>query len=70
MGSPKSEKDRSEDEGPVHEVCVDGFWMSKTVVTNAQFRQFQKDHDSRDYAGHSLNGDGQPAVYVSWRGRQ
>ena len=66
MGSPKSEKERSEDEGPVHEVCVDGFWMSQTVVTNAQFRQFQKDHDSRDVAGHSLNGDGQPAVYVSW----
>ena len=63
MGSPQSEKDRSEDEGPVHEVCIDGFWMSKTVVTNAQFRQFQKDHDSTDYAGHSLNGDSQPAVY-------
>ena len=66
MGSPQSEKDRSADEGPVHEVCVDGFWISQTVVTNAQFRQFQKDHDSRDYAGHSLNGDGQPAVYLSW----
>jgi len=66
MGSPKSEKDRSEDEGPVHEVCIDGFWMSQTVVTNAQFRQFQKDHDSRNYAGHSLNGNGQPAVYLSW----
>ncbi|MGC9963992.1 MAG: SUMF1/EgtB/PvdO family nonheme iron enzyme [Syntrophobacteraceae bacterium] len=67
MGSPKNEKDRSEDEGPVHEVCVDGFWISKTVVTNGQLRQFQKDHDSRDYAGHSLNGDSQPAVFVSWR---
>ncbi|MGO9415195.1 MAG: SUMF1/EgtB/PvdO family nonheme iron enzyme [Syntrophobacteraceae bacterium] len=66
MGSPQNEKDRFADEGPVHEVCVDGFWISQTVVTNAQFRKFQKDHDSRDYAGHSLNGDGQPAVYVSW----
>jgi formylglycine-generating enzyme required for sulfatase activity len=66
MGSPQSEKGRSEDEGPVHEVCLDGFWVSQTVVTNAQFRRFQKDHDSRDYAGHSLNGDGEPAVYVSW----
>jgi formylglycine-generating enzyme required for sulfatase activity len=66
MGSPKSEQERSEDEGPVHEVCVDGFWMSQTVVTNAQFRQFQKDHDSREIAGHSLNGDSQPAVFVSW----
>jgi formylglycine-generating enzyme required for sulfatase activity len=67
MGSPKDEKDRSEDEGPVHEVCVDGFWMSKTAVTNRQFRQFHKEHDSRDCHGHSLNGDSQPAVFVSWR---
>ncbi len=66
MGSPKSEQDRSVDEGPVHEVCIDGFWISQTVVTNVQFRQFQKDHDSSGYAGHSLNGDAQPAVYVSW----
>jgi formylglycine-generating enzyme required for sulfatase activity len=66
MGSPQSEKNRAEDEGPVHEVCVDGFWMSKTEVTNHQFRNFQKDHDSRSYAGHSLNGDSQPAVFVTW----
>ena len=67
MGSPQSEQNRSEDEGPVHEVCVDGFWMGKTVVTNAQFRQFYKDHDSTNYAGHSLNGESQPAVFVSWQ---
>ena len=66
MGSPQSEQNRSEDEGPVHEVCIDGFWMSKTVVTNAQFRQFYKEHDSTNYAGHSLNGESQPAVFVSW----
>jgi len=66
MGSPQSEQNRSEDEGPVHEVCIDGFWMSKTVVTNAQFRQFYKDHDSTNYSGHSLNGESQPAVFVSW----
>ena len=28
------------DERPRHRVRVDGFWMDKTVVTNAQFRQF------------------------------
>jgi formylglycine-generating enzyme required for sulfatase activity len=66
MGSPQKEKDRSQDEGPVHQVCVDGFWMSRTVVTNAQFRAFQKDHDSGQFHGHSLNGGDQPAVEVSW----
>ncbi|MGC9195355.1 MAG: SUMF1/EgtB/PvdO family nonheme iron enzyme [Syntrophobacteraceae bacterium] len=67
MGSPQKEKDRSQDEGPVHQVCVDGFWMSKTEVTNAEFRAFQKDHNSGQFQGHSLNGDDQPVVEVSWR---
>ncbi len=56
MGSPMSEKDRE----------VDGFWMAKTEVTNGQFRKFLPTHDSRSYEGHSLNGDSQPVVYVSW----
>jgi len=29
-----------QDEGPVHRVRVDGFWMDATEVTNAQFRAF------------------------------
>lgn len=66
MGSPTSEPSREPDEGPVHEVCVDGFWMGKTEVTNAQFRHFNASHSSRDYQGISLNGDNQPAVYVTW----
>ncbi|GET31504.1 hypothetical protein PbJCM13498_03670 [Prolixibacter bellariivorans] len=30
------------DARPVHRVYVDGFWMDKTEVTNAEFRQFVK----------------------------
>ena len=33
MGSPKSEKGRFGDEGPQHEVFVDGFWMGKFEIT-------------------------------------
>ncbi len=66
MGSPSGEKDRDSDEGLVHEVCVDGFWMGKTEVTNGQFRKFKGGHDSGDYQGNSLNGDDQPVVEVSW----
>ncbi len=33
MGSPESEADRSEDEGPQHEVRIDPFWMSKYEIT-------------------------------------
>ena len=31
---------RPTNEGPVHPVYVDGFWMDATEVTNAQFREF------------------------------
>jgi formylglycine-generating enzyme required for sulfatase activity len=30
----------TEDSRPVHRVYVDGFWMDKTDVTNAQFAKF------------------------------
>jgi sulfatase modifying factor 1 len=66
MGTPPSEKGRFSDEGPVHEVCVDGFWTGKYEVTNGQYRRFIAQHDSTSYQGHSLNGDDQPAVNVSW----
>ena len=66
MGSPPNEKGRYSEEGAMHEVCVDGFWIGKYEVTNAQFRRFRSGHDSKSYEGKSLNGDKQPAVYVSW----
>jgi formylglycine-generating enzyme required for sulfatase activity len=66
MGSPSGEKGRYSDEGPVHEVCLDSFWLGKYEVTNEQYRKFRANHDSKDYKGHSLNRDKQPAVLVSW----
>jgi formylglycine-generating enzyme required for sulfatase activity len=62
MGSSSGEADGK----PVHEVCLDGFWMAKTEVSNRQYRQFKSDHNSKDYKGVNLNGDNQPAVNVSW----
>ena len=66
MGSPLSEAKRFDDEGPQHEVCLDGFWLGQTEVTNAQYRLFKKDHDSGSDKGNSLNSDTQPVVRVSW----
>jgi formylglycine-generating enzyme required for sulfatase activity len=66
MGSSQAEIGRDSDEGPVHEACVDGFWMGKTEVTNAQYATFHKAHSSKDFQGFSLNGQNQPVVYVSW----
>ena len=65
IGKKKYEEYYS-DELPRHEVCVDGLWMGKHEVTNEQYRKYQSGHNSKDYKGRSLNGDRQPAVYVSW----
>src|SRR5688572_16782805 len=35
-----ADKDGRTDEYPVHQVCVKGFWMDETEVTNAQFAKF------------------------------
>ena len=57
MGSDK----HYPEEAPVHRVTVDGFWIDRTPVTNAQFRQFVRETghtsfaelppDPRDYPG-------------------
>ena len=57
-------------EKPHHKVCLDGFWMGKYEVTNGEYRQYKRSHDSKSCKGVSLNGDRQPAVYVSWEDAQ
>ena len=66
MGSPSTERDRSANEAP-HQVCLKGFWMSKTEVTNAQYKQIDPGHDSGAYESYSLNEPNQPVVRVSWQ---
>ncbi|MCP5158779.1 MAG: SUMF1/EgtB/PvdO family nonheme iron enzyme [Gammaproteobacteria bacterium] len=66
MGSPETEQDRSANEGQ-HKVCLERFWIGKTEVTNAQYRQFQSSHDSGAYESYSLNANDQPVVRVSWQ---
>jgi len=66
MGSPKSEAGRFDKERQ-HRVCVEGFWLGKHEVTNAQYRRFRSDHESGEYQGQSLNGDDQPVVQVNWQ---
>ena len=39
MGSPPNEPERSEDEGPQHEVTLTSFFISQTPITQAQWRQ-------------------------------
>ncbi|KOR28892.1 hypothetical protein TI03_03655 [Achromatium sp. WMS1] len=66
MGSPPSEEGRQDDEQQ-HRVCVKAFHIGKYEVTNAQYRAFKPSHNSGDFEGHSLNGDQQPVVSISWQ---
>jgi hypothetical protein len=43
-----------------------GIWFGAHEVTNGQFRRFRPNHKSLFYGSFSLNGNSQPAVYVSW----
>ena len=39
MGSPAQEPDREDDEGPLHLVQLEGFFMGQTPITQAQWRE-------------------------------
>ena len=45
MGSPESEEGRESDEGPVHEVELSPFWMSKTEITWDAYDVWMSDLD-------------------------
>ncbi|TIH14910.1 formylglycine-generating enzyme family protein [Marinifilum sp. JC120] len=67
MGTPDNEKGQEADEKPLHEVCVDGFWMGRYEVTNAQYRKydpeevypFEEDEEA-------MGTPDRPAVYINW----
>ncbi len=62
MGSPENEKDRYKNEGPVHKVCVDGFWMGKYEVTQGQWQKIMGKNPAR-----FKKGDKYPVECVSWK---
>lgn len=51
-------------EKPVHEVCVDGFWMGKYEVTQAEWQRVMGSNPSR------FKGDRNPVEQVSWNDAQ
>ena len=60
MGSPASEKGRSQDESPQHQVNVPGFSMGKFVVTQEQYQQIMGNNPSH------FSGAKRPVEQVSW----
>lgn len=67
MGASRREPGRRANE-VLHPVSLRRmFYLQTTEVTNAQFRQFQANHNSGQIEGNSLNREHQPAVQVSWQ---
>ncbi len=66
MGSPDTERSRSDDEGPIHTVTINyDFYMGKYEVTQAQWLAVMGSSPG-GYAWDYGQGDTYPAYYVSW----
>lgn len=65
MGSPKDEKDRSDDEDHVQVTLTKGFWLGQHEVTQAEWRRVMQ---TAPWSGEQFvkEGDNYPATYVSW----
>jgi formylglycine-generating enzyme required for sulfatase activity len=61
MGCGNWTSDCYRDEKPVHEVCVDGFWMAKTEVTQGQWKQIMGDNPAK-----FQKGDNYPFENALW----
>ena len=70
MGSGEWDDQSQEDERPVHEVWLDGFWIAQTPVTVTQYVNYTDtlpDHYSIPSATEGLAASGDyPVVGVSW----
>lgn len=61
MGAGENEKERHNNEGPAHKVCVDSFFMGKYEVTQGQWKKLMEKNPAR-----FKKGDGYPVERVSW----
>ncbi len=80
MGSSASDPAANANEKPQHSVYLDAFWIDRTEVTNAMYRQcvqagkcpeplHASSYARQDYYGNSVF-DNFPVVYVSWYNAQ
>jgi formylglycine-generating enzyme required for sulfatase activity len=65
MGSDQGEPGHEFDEGPQHEVCLTGFWMGETEVTQGQWSAVMGSNPSL-----IQNGEEHPVDMVSWNKAQ
>ena len=69
MGSPDSELERLDSEGPQHSVTIEEFWMGKYAVTQTQWSEVaalpKVSHDLELFPS-NFRGDKRPVECVSW----
>ncbi len=61
MGSDAADPERNVDEGPLHEVCVEGFLLGRFEVTQGQWQKVMQSNPAT-----LKTGDNYPVVNVSW----
>ncbi|MGK0297117.1 MAG: sulfatase activating formylglycine-generating enzyme [Gammaproteobacteria bacterium] len=66
MGASRREPGRRANETIRNIQFSRSFYLSETEVTNAEFRQFEANHNSGTVQENNLNGDKQPVVNISW----
>jgi len=64
MGSPQNERGRYSNEGPQHEVTLQGFYISQTPITQAQWQAVMGSNPS--YFKDLPDSDQRPVDHVSW----
>ena len=72
MGSPDTEPDRDDDEGPLHNVTLDSFLIAKTEVTQAQYEAVMTGHATLSATPNDgplppTSGEDLPVTFVSWQ---
>lgn len=67
MGASRREQGRRANEAQHHVKLDRAFYLSDKLVTNAEFRRFEKFHSSGHVQGNSLNGETYPVVNISWQ---
>ncbi|MEO5346333.1 MAG: formylglycine-generating enzyme family protein [Magnetococcus sp. YQC-9] len=65
MGSPEGEFGRDLDEGPRHEVCLDGYWIGRHEVTQGEWLRVMDNNPA-----HFALSEHHPVERVSWEEAQ
>ena len=66
MGSSRREQGRRSNEALRAVSLTEGFYLGVKEVSNADFRQYDPEHDSGAFSGETLNDDEQPVVRITW----